>query len=195
MKKNTYVLILNKKTVLTLILIATSFILAAAAIGIQFNSESVYATPAGTQSSALPLSNGGTAQATAAAVRNSMGLGNTTGPLPIANGGFENATGNAVGAYTISAVGTNAGTRKLWYIADDFWDYTIAEVFPTGVQNGDVVIIAAYTGWMRQYIVTDAVNHVAYGWAVENGESLKRIAINGTNHTTYKVSDSSITHW
>ncbi|QOP64254.1 minor tail protein [Microbacterium phage Quenya] len=38
-------------------------------------------------SGTLPVARGGTGQTSAAAIRNSLGLGNTTGALPVANGG------------------------------------------------------------------------------------------------------------
>ena len=47
--------------------------------------------------SVIPVANGGTGAATAAAARNALGLGNTTGALPIANGGTgENNLNNFV---------------------------------------------------------------------------------------------------
>ena len=46
----------------------------------------------------LAVARGGTGQTTVQALRNSMGLGNTTGVLPVANGGTGNTTGNAATA-------------------------------------------------------------------------------------------------
>lgn len=43
----------------------------------------------------LAVARGGTGQTSVQALRNSMGLGNTTGALPVANGGTGNTTGNA----------------------------------------------------------------------------------------------------
>lgn len=54
----------------------------------------------------LPISKGGTGQTTAAAARNALGLGNTTGALPIANGGTGNTTGNAASATKLATART-----------------------------------------------------------------------------------------
>jgi hypothetical protein len=48
--------------------------------------------------SVIPISGGGTGQTTAAAARNALGLGNTTGAVPVANGGTGATT--AAGALT-----------------------------------------------------------------------------------------------
>lgn len=68
----------------------------------------------------LPLAQGGTGQTTAAATRNALGLGNTTGALPIANGGTGQKTvaaarnalglGNTSGAVPVANGGTGATT-------------------------------------------------------------------------------------
>lgn len=50
---------------------------------------------AGGMPDVVPVSQGGTGVTTAAAERNRLGLGNTTGALPIANGGTGNATAKA----------------------------------------------------------------------------------------------------
>jgi len=55
----------------------------------------------GNTTGALPLANGGTGQTTAAAARNALGLGSTTGALAIDNGG--------TGATTAAAARTNLG--------------------------------------------------------------------------------------
>ena len=58
----------------------------------------------------LGIANGGTGQTTAAGVRNTLGLGNTTGALPIANGG----TGaNAVAGARQNLFGDNMNTAAL----------------------------------------------------------------------------------
>lgn len=46
----------------------------------------------GDTTGALPIANGGTGQTTAAGIRNALGLGNTTGALPLANGGTGAST-------------------------------------------------------------------------------------------------------
>ena len=71
-------------------------------------------------STALPIASGGTGATTAAGVRNTLGLGNTTGALPIANGGTgatsaaaaRNALGlgNTTGALPVANGGTGAAS-------------------------------------------------------------------------------------
>lgn len=68
----------------------------------------------------LSIAQGGTGQTTAAAARNALGLGNTTGALPIANGGTGQKTvaaarnalglGNTSGAVPVANGGTGATT-------------------------------------------------------------------------------------
>lgn len=55
----------------------------------------------GNTTGAVPIANGGTGATTAAAARNALGLGNTTGAVPVANGG--------TGATTAAAARTNLG--------------------------------------------------------------------------------------
>ena len=57
--------------------------------------------------SAVPVSLGGTGQTTAAAARNALGLGNTTGALPIANGG----TGATTAALARASLGAAAASH------------------------------------------------------------------------------------
>lgn len=59
------------------------------------------ATGAAAQFGTLPIAQGGTGATTAAGVRNTLGLGNTTGAVPVANGG--------TGATTAAAARTNLG--------------------------------------------------------------------------------------
>ena len=56
-------------------------------------------------SDTLPIANGGTGATTAAAARNALGLGNTTGALPIANGG--------TGATAVADARTNLGITAI----------------------------------------------------------------------------------
>lgn len=70
----------------------------------------------------LPVANGGTGQTTAAGIRDSLGLGNTTGALPIANGGTGATTvadarnalglGNTAGAVPVANGGTGQTTTQ-----------------------------------------------------------------------------------
>lgn len=68
----------------------------------------------------LPIANGGTGQTTAAAVRNTLGLGNTTGAVPIANGG----TGQTTAAKALKAfVGSSAlgsSSNPIYYTGSAF---------------------------------------------------------------------------
>lgn len=63
----------------------------------------------GDTTGALPIANGGTGQTTAAGVRNALGLGDTTGALPIANGG----TGQTTAAGVRNALGLGNTTGAL----------------------------------------------------------------------------------
>lgn len=63
----------------------------------------------GDTTGALPIANGGTGQTTAAGVRNALGLGETTGALPIANGG----TGQTTAAGVRNALGLGNTTGAL----------------------------------------------------------------------------------
>ena len=57
-------------------------------------------------SGTLPIVRGGTGQSTAAGIRNTLGLGNTTGAVPVANGG----TGGTTKATARSGLGFTSGT-------------------------------------------------------------------------------------
>lgn len=59
----------------------------------------------GNTSGALPVANGGTGQTSLQALRNAMGLGNTTGVLPVANGG--------TGANAAAGARTNLGVTDI----------------------------------------------------------------------------------
>ena len=68
----------------------------------------------------LPIAHGGTGQTTAAGVRNTLGLGNTTGAVPIANGGTGQTTAaNALKAFVgSSALGSSS--KPIYYTGSAF---------------------------------------------------------------------------
>lgn len=68
----------------------------------------------------LPIAHGGTGQTSAAAIRNALGLGNTTGALPIANGGTGQTTAaNALKAFVgSSALGSTS--KPIYYTGSGF---------------------------------------------------------------------------
>lgn len=89
----------------------------------------------------VPVSNGGTGVTTAAAERNRLGLGNTTGALPIANGG--------TGASTAAAALSKLVYRGVVEASTD-WNslldgiYKVASVDGPNGPNGDHVLAKPY---------------------------------------------------
>lgn len=59
----------------------------------------------------LPVAQGGTGQTTLAALRNSMGLGNTTGVLPVANGGTGNSSVDTTPTASSTKMVTSGGIK------------------------------------------------------------------------------------
>ena len=85
----------------------------------------------------LPVEHGGTGQTTAAAARNALGLGNTTGALPIKNGGTGGTTGAAACA-NLGAVKKSGDTMTGQLIAYNNTDYTTAQVRNIQVSASDL---------------------------------------------------------
>lgn len=75
----------------------------------------------------LPVARGGTGQATVQALRNSMGLGNTTGVLPVANGGTGQTSLNNV---TVGKANACNGLT-----------FAVASTAPTTVTNNKVTFV------------------------------------------------------
>lgn len=87
----------------------------------------------------LPIEHGGTGKTTAAAARNALGLGNTTGALPVANGG----TGVTSIANIITALfGTSAlgsSTKPVYYDGSNF----VACAASVGAANNGGIIASS----------------------------------------------------
>ena len=87
----------------------------------------------------LPITHGGTGQTTAAAARNALGLGNTTGALPVANGG----TGVTTIADIIKALfGTSAlgsSSKPVYYNGSNF----VACAASVGAANNGGIVAAS----------------------------------------------------
>ena len=76
-----------------------------------------------------PIEKGGTGATTAAAARNALGLGNTTGALPVANGGTGETTAQDAANKLINALGLGVNDSP----TDD--DYMIAQYVAGGETN------------------------------------------------------------
>ena len=87
----------------------------------------------------LPIANGGTGQTTAAAARNALGLGNTTGALPVANGGTGvTSIANIIKAlFGTSALGSSS--KPVYYNGSNF----VACAASLGAANNGGIIAAS----------------------------------------------------
>lgn len=83
----------------------------------------------GNTTGAVPIANGGTGATTAAEARNALGLGNTTGALPVANGGTGETTAQDAANKLINALGLGVNDSP----TDD--DYMIAQYVAGGETN------------------------------------------------------------
>lgn len=93
----------------------------------------------------LPLTRGGTGQTSGAAVRNALGLGNTTGALPVANGGTGSTTATnartAIGAAPLASptfTGTAKGTANTSYTTTQFRNIRFGTSEPSSLANGEI---------------------------------------------------------
>lgn len=87
----------------------------------------------------LPIEHGGTGQTTAAAARNALGLGNTTGALPVANGGTGvTSIANIIKAlFGTSALGSSS--KPVYYNGSNF----VACAASLGAANNGGIIAAS----------------------------------------------------
>lgn len=108
-------------------------------------------------SGVLPVSRGGTGQASLQAARNALGLGNTIGALPVANGG--------TGAATLAAAKTNLGIGDVAKVSKSF-----------SIESGHLTGTVTY--YMKNGIVFvgGGVSRVA-GGSIANGEKSTGITL------------------
>lgn len=126
----------------------------------------------------VPVSQGGTGVTTAAAERNRLGLGNTTGALPVANGG-TGATAAKAAQYNLLASMNSA-------------DYAVSD---------ETLVVTAYTtgtvddGAIYKRPVTTVWNYIAakirstFGFTSSN---VLTVAKGGTGGTTAKAAQNSL---
>lgn len=112
--------------------------------------------------SVVPVSKGGTGVTTAAAERNRLGLGNTTGPLPVANGGTGKTTAKAAQnalLANIDTVSTDVGDDSFFVgyyrspsdatgalykrVSSDIWNWIVRKIRSTfGFGSSNVLPVA-----------------------------------------------------
>ena len=87
----------------------------------------------------LPIEHGGTGQTSKAAVRNTLGLGNTTGALPVANGGTgQTSIANIITAlFGTSALGSSS--KPVYYNGSNF----VACAASVGAANNGGIVAAS----------------------------------------------------
>jgi len=85
--------------------------------GAWYEVYTTYKKPTYGELGTVPLGNGGTGQTTAAGVRNTLGLGNTTGAVPVANGGTgaagAKAAMNNLGIFYAATLPTTANDGQV----------------------------------------------------------------------------------
>ena len=103
----------------------------------------------------VPISKGGTGQTTAAAARNALGLGNTTGAVPVANGGTGATT--AAAARTNLEVYSKGEVDNLWWLSKTRVSLGLSPLITTveaaGNNVGTITASSSATG-----VATTAVN-------------------------------------
>lgn len=104
---------------------------------------------AGSMPDIVPVSQGGTGVTTAAAERNRLGLGNTTGALPIANGGTGATTAKAAQYNLLNSIATEDGSPE------DSSLFTLAYLSPTSamVHCTSVLVLMSGTGSSARFAV------------------------------------------
>ena len=119
-------------------------------------------------SGTLPVSRGGTGQASLSAARNAMGLGNTTGALPVANGGTgasdaagaranlgitPGGIGAAAASHSQAASTITAGTLPAGVVATVGADYTTSRLRNISAGTGDLTAGSSALGNGVIYLV------------------------------------------
>jgi hypothetical protein len=117
----------------------------------------------------LPIEHGGTGQTTKAAVRNTLGLGNTTGALPVANGGTGATTiADIIKAlFGSSAIGSTS--KPLYYNGATF---AACSASVGAANNGGIVAASLGTngyvkfanGLILQWGYRATINSYGYSW-------------------------------
>lgn len=122
----------------------------------------------------LPIANGGTGQTTAAGVRNTLGLGNTTGALPIANGGTGQTTAaNALKAFVgSSALGSSS--KPIYYTGSAF---AACSASVGAANNGGIIAASLGTNGYVKF-----ANGLILQWGIT-----PKLTYNSTTTITYSL--------
>ena len=166
-------------------------------------SGALYATGANqaAQFGVLPVAQGGTGATTAAAARNNLGLGNTSGALPIANGGTGASTvaaarnnlglGNTSGAVPVA----NGGTGMTGRISESLYlppDVMICHGISSGTAYrwGNVVTVIINTERLHSNESVLGTNCIPEGY---RPSGTVWVVFGGTNHSSTDYSESRYT--
>ena len=126
----------------------------------------------------VPVSKGGTGVTTAAAERNRLGLGNTTGALPVANGGTGATTTKAAQYNLLNGIAAEDGSPE------DSSLFTFTYVSPSSA-NGVLYKRTGSNVW--NWIVTKIRSTFGF-----NSSNVLSVAKGGTGGTTAKAAQNSL---
>lgn len=126
----------------------------------------------------VPVSQGGTGVTTAAAERNRLGLGNTTGALPIANGGTGATTAKAAQYNLLNSIATEDGSPE------DSSLFTLAYLSPTSA-NGALYKRTGSNVW--NWIVSKIRSTFGF-----NSSNVLTVAKGGTGSTSARAAQNSL---
>lgn len=126
----------------------------------------------------VPVSQGGTGVTTAAAERNRLGLGNTTGALPIANGGTGSTTAKA-SQYALLGAMEDVGT-----VPTDNSNFLLRYSSPSATQG---VVFSCKASLVWSYIASKIRSTFGF-----NGSNVLKVSNGGTGGTSAKAAQNSL---